>query len=210
MGKIDKHTRTAWALGPGAFFPYLRPPRRGGAGLPSTKELRTMGLLDWLGPRGTRPPGRPGGGGRRGGPRVRLELESLEDRCVPAGLDPTQAPPPAPGVGDYFDLREAGIASIPRGTGGALFMGDSILDYFASGLGADFWNAQFAPVANNLAIAGNTTQQIQWQVVNGDLDGLNPQVVVLMVGINDLRQGETPDQVADGIAACVADIRAAQ
>ena len=67
------------------------------------------------------------------------------------------------------------------------------------------WNA------GNFAWGGDSTHNILWRLRNGELDGVNPKVVVLLAGTNNLGQGAADDaKVADvtrGITAVVAEIR---
>jgi lysophospholipase L1-like esterase len=65
--------------------------------------------------------------------------------------------------------------------------------------------------ADNFGIGGNTTQTLLWQIQHdGVLDGLSPQMVVLLIGTNNLGAGQSPDQTFAGIAADVAAIQAKQ
>jgi beta-glucosidase len=90
-----------------------------------------------------------------------------------------------------------------------VFLGDSISDFWQS-VGASSWSGQIAPMhVANLGIAGNTTANVLWQVDSGELAG-RPKVVVLEVGTNNLGLlHQSPTEVAAGIAADVAAIRAA-
>ncbi|MDQ5978811.1 MAG: hypothetical protein QG602_1785, partial [Verrucomicrobiota bacterium] len=68
------------------------------------------------------------------------------------------------------------------------------------------WNA------GNFAWGGDSTQHILWRLRQGELDGVNPKVVVLLAGTNNLgRSGNDDAKVADitrGVTAVVAEIRA--
>jgi beta-glucosidase len=140
---------------------------------------------------------------------VRLEVEVLEDRCL-LSTEGNPAVVPVPGQGNYFLLREAQNASVPRVMGGVLFLGDSITDLFANGLGAQVWNQEIAPLgAANFAISGFSTQNVLAQIASGDLAGRVPRVVVLEIGTNNLTLGQSPEQTAEGIAASVSAIRVA-
>jgi (4-O-methyl)-D-glucuronate---lignin esterase len=57
------------------------------------------------------------------------------------------------------------------------------------------WNAA------NFGWGGDTTQNILWRLNNGELDGVNPKIIVLMAGTNNVGnkspQGENDPRVAD-------------
>ncbi|MEA2722080.1 MAG: hypothetical protein QOJ39_3944, partial [Candidatus Eremiobacteraeota bacterium] len=58
----------------------------------------------------------------------------------------------------------------------------------------------------NFGISGDRTQFVLWRLRNGELDGSNARVVVLMIGTNNLASA-TPENVAHGIAAIVDTVR---
>lgn len=143
-------------------------------------------------------------------PRVRLALEPLEDRCLlSSAQDPALVA--TPNSSAWAQYRMAQISGPQPGNPTVLFLGDSILDGFANDRGADIWNNEMAPygMAND-AISGNTTHNVLWQLVNGELNFVSPQVVVLMIGINNLAAGETPEQTAEGVSVTVSVIQALQ
>lgn len=90
------------------------------------------------------------------------------------------------------------------------FLGDSItrrwgaLDYpqFLEHWKKTFfgWNAA------NFGWGGDTTRNILWRIRNGELDGVNPKVVVLLAGTNNLGRDPSP-AIADGIRAILDTIR---
>ena len=92
-----------------------------------------------------------------------------------------------------------------------VFLGDSITQGWG-GEGRAEWDARFAPLgAANLGIGGDRTQNILWRIAHGALDGLHPELVVLKIGVNNLWAEVLEcgtDKVADGVAACVAAVRA--
>ncbi len=62
--------------------------------------------------------------------------------------------------------------------------------------------------AENFGIGGDRTQQILWRLADGTLEGIQPEVVVLLIGVNNLwSMRHTADQVAEGIEAVVAQLR---
>src|ERR1700722_18534738 len=83
-----------------------------------------------------------------------------------------------------------------------LFMGDSITDFWqrkAPRYGINIWNEYYAPLhAADFGISGDRTEHVIWRIDHGELDGLHPKVVVLMIGTNKTRTN-SPEQIAEGI-----------
>jgi lysophospholipase L1-like esterase len=66
-----------------------------------------------------------------------------------------------------------------------LFLGDSITEQWSEA-GKEVWAKYYAPrKALNFGISADRTQHLLWRVQNGELDGLSPKVVVLLIGINN-------------------------
>jgi lysophospholipase L1-like esterase len=92
------------------------------------------------------------------------------------------------------------------------FFGDSLTDYWRE-RGRASWDRYFAPLrAANFGISGDRTQQVLWRIDRGELDGIEPKVVVLLIGSNNLTPGlgensltpkNTPAETAAGVAAIV-------
>lgn len=136
---------------------------------------------------------------------VRLEIEELEGRCLLDANPATTAVAP-----DNLSTANT-LLQAPKGNPQVVFMGDSITQFFAYGAGASVWNSQIAPMnAADYGVAGNTTGNVLWQIQNGQLSGIQPTVVVLMIGVNNLQQGQTPFETAEGVAADVEAIEMAQ
>jgi lysophospholipase L1-like esterase len=85
-----------------------------------------------------------------------------------------------------------------------VFIGDSITQGW-EGEGKEVWQKYYAPRnAVNLGIGGDRTQHVLWRLDNGNLAGLKPKAVVLMIGTNNSNgEDNTPAQIVDGIAAIV-------
>ena len=85
-----------------------------------------------------------------------------------------------------------------------LFLGDSITAGWAKA-GKELWTEKFEPMgAANFGIGGDTTRQILWRIENGELDGLKPKVVVLMIGVNNIfTNNGTDEEIAKGVAEVV-------
>jgi lysophospholipase L1-like esterase len=94
-----------------------------------------------------------------------------------------------------------------------LFLGDSITDFWRN-RGLSVWNQYYAPRhAADFGISGDRTQHVLWRVDHGELDGIHPKVVVLMIGTNNTgsdrnTRRNTVPEVAEGVQAVVNDIRA--
>lgn len=87
-----------------------------------------------------------------------------------------------------------------------VFDGDSITDRWQS-TGLKVWNEHYGdrhPL--DVGIGADGIEHALWRLDHGEVDGLNPKLVVLMIGTNNI-QAHTPEQVAEGIRALVADYR---
>jgi lysophospholipase L1-like esterase len=117
-------------------------------------------------------------------------------------------------LGARWVARHEGFVKLAQQGGiDILFMGDSITDFWRN-RGSNVWNQYYAPRhAANFGISGDQTQHVLWRLDNGELDGIKPKVVVLMIGTNNTgkdRNGNlhnTIPQIIAGVQAVVADIR---
>jgi lysophospholipase L1-like esterase len=98
-------------------------------------------------------------------------------------------------------------------TGGTqlVFIGDSITDGWRADPQREFledYFGQYRPY--NIGVGGDETQHVLWRVEHGELDGITPRVVVIMIGTNniDSRIGNmSPEETAQGITTLVTAIR---
>src|SRR6516164_10591119 len=84
------------------------------------------------------------------------------------------------------------------------FVGDSITRRWGATDYPDFlanWKQNFHGWnAANFGWGGDTAQNILWRLRNGELDDVNPKVIVVMAGTNNV--GATkPEDIAEGIKA---------
>ncbi len=96
------------------------------------------------------------------------------------------------------------LAKARTGRIDAYFLGDSItrrwgaLDYpdFLAHWQKNFhgWNA------GDFGWGGDTTHQILWRIRNGELDGVNPKVIVLLAGTNNIGDKPKPGAADDAVA----------
>lgn len=126
-------------------------------------------------------------------------------RAQPAPVDPTVAAPKA-GNAAFFQKHESFLARGKAGPVGLLFLGDSITEGWKSV--GEIWDKHYgAHQPANFGIGGDQTQHVLWRIENGELDGLSPKVVVLMIGTNN-SGAHTAAQIAEANRRIVAQIRA--
>jgi beta-glucosidase len=89
-----------------------------------------------------------------------------------------------------------------------VFLGDSITEQWAVE-GKEVWQERYAPRrAVNLGVSGDRTQHVLGRLEHGDVDGLSPKLVVLLIGTNNSNgQDNTAEEIADGIVAIVETLR---
>jgi lysophospholipase L1-like esterase len=117
--------------------------------------------------------------------------------------------------------RHEGFVEIAKQQGAVdvLFLGDSITDFWRrehpTQGGKKTFDATFSHLRTaNFGISGDRTQHVLWRLENGELEGIKPKVVVLMIGTNNTgfeRDGvtprNTPAEVIDGVTAIVKTLR---
>lgn len=101
------------------------------------------------------------------------------------------------------------LARGKQGKIGVLFLGDSITaGWFWSKPhqnNRDIWDAHFGkydPV--NFGIGGDRTAHVLWRIENGELDGIDPKVVVLLIGTNNI--GYSKEDILKGDTKIVEEI----
>lgn len=94
-----------------------------------------------------------------------------------------------------------------------IMIGNSITNNFEKPEYQPVWNQFFAPrQAINLGYSGYRTENIIWNIQNGEIDGQSPKVIVLEIGTNNIDEKNYPTrhtagQLAGGITAIVKILR---
>jgi lysophospholipase L1-like esterase len=114
--------------------------------------------------------------------------------AAPAPAVDASAPIPKTGSTRFFQLHESFLARGKAGPIGVLFLGDSITEGWTKAPHIwDYYYAKYQPA--NFGIGGDQTQHVVWRIMNGELDGISPKVVVLMLGTNN-SAAHTGEQIA--------------
>ncbi len=115
---------------------------------------------------------------------------------APAGTPATIFPVPH---SDWFYRFTSNQQREKQGPYDLVLDGDSITDNWQpDDRGMPVWKQRWAniKVLDN-AIGGDQVPHVLWRVQHGDLDGLNPKLIMLMIGTNDC--GRDPKGIAQGI-----------
>ncbi|XP_028679041.1 platelet-activating factor acetylhydrolase IB subunit alpha1-like [Erpetoichthys calabaricus] len=106
------------------------------------------------------------------------------------------------GDGRWLSLHNRFVSDSKGKEPELLFVGDSLVQLLHQ---FEIWRELFSPLhALNFGIGGDATQHVLWRLQNGELDHINPKVVVVWVGTNN--HGHTAEQVAGGIGAIAYEI----
>lgn len=121
--------------------------------------------------------------------------------CVPQEKDPQR----------HEGFMKEKQAALGRGPVQLVFIGDSITDIWRDAPQHKLFYArwgQYNPY--NIGIAGDETQHVLWRIEHGELDGLDPKLVVLLIGTNNIgnQNQMTVGETVQGIQAVVKAIQA--
>lgn len=86
------------------------------------------------------------------------------------------------------------VKKVQEGGVEVLFLGDSLTKGW-SGAGNEIWERDYAPrKAVNIGIGGDTTRQTLWRLDHKAMEGIQPRLVVLMIGVNNIFTGTGSDE----------------
>jgi lysophospholipase L1-like esterase len=133
---------------------------------------------------------------------------------VRASADPIilwPMPPRQPGLSDaeypvyreysYFKDFQDNIDKARSAPVDLLFDGDDNTFGWRPGCpGNNVWKERYGSLnAIDFAPQGDRTENLLWRLNNGELDGLHPKLIVLQIGMNNLFNGNSPEEIAAGI-----------
>ncbi len=113
-------------------------------------------------------------------------------KVAPATKPPAQAPDVAapkfgpdgkPNAG-FLAAHEKFVGIAKEGKAELIFLGDSITNGWSRQ--TELWEKSFGKYKPaNFGIGGDRTQHVLWRIENGELEGIHPKAVVLMIGTNN-------------------------
>ncbi len=118
----------------------------------------------------------------------------------------------------WMPRHEKVLERVAEGNVDLIMVGDSITQSWEDE-GKVVWQQYCAPRnAVNMGFSGDRTQHVLWRLGHGEIDGISPKLAVLMIGTNNnetslhnagaQNQGNTAEEIADGIKAICAKMRA--
>ena len=120
--------------------------------------------------------------------------------CTPAQKDPQR----------HEQFLKDKAEAMKKGPVNLLWVGDSITDAWRGGpqnkLYVERWG-KHNPL--NIGISGDKTQHVLWRLDHGEIDGIKPKAVVVMIGTNNLGNPpeDTPADTAAGVKCVVGRLR---
>ncbi|MFA5292977.1 MAG: platelet-activating factor acetylhydrolase IB subunit [Phycisphaerae bacterium] len=106
----------------------------------------------------------------------------------------------------WLPRHQAVIDRVRQGNVDLIIIGDSITQGWG-GVGKKVWDKYYAGRnAVNMGFNGDCTQHVLWRLQNGEIDGINPKLAVILIGINN-DVDSSAEQIADGIKAVVCQLR---
>ncbi|MCM2273189.1 MAG: GDSL-type esterase/lipase family protein [Candidatus Didemnitutus sp.] len=95
----------------------------------------------------------------------------------------------------FMEKHESFLARAQAGPIGLLFLGDSITEQWKTAPAV--WEKHYGThQPANFGIGGDQTQNVIWRIEHGELDGIAPRAVVLLIGTNNSASHSAPEIVA--------------
>jgi len=144
-------------------------------------------------------------------------LDKFHSLLVIAPPRPNTAIAPSLNPG-YMAKHNNNLEAAKQGDVDILFMGDSITDNWRSAGDPANPASQHKAVFDqyygslktaNFGVGGDTTQGVLWRLMNGEGQGFQPKVVMLLIGTNNGGNNptNTTAEIAEGVGAVVLELR---
>lgn len=137
-----------------------------------------------------------------------LTVDQVTPCDVVIGSHAAVTPVPRPEKDWWMPRHQAVLDRIAQGNVDLLMIGDSITHGWENA-GKAVWDEYYAPRnAVNMGFGGDRTQHVLWRLENGEIENINPELAVVMIGTNNSNGDQyTAGQIADGIEAIVCILR---
>lgn len=104
---------------------------------------------------------------------------------------------------EWCERFQKNLAEPARDGAQLVFMGDSITQGWTE-VAPDVWSQAFGSIKPlRLGIGGDRTQNLLWRMDQGELTGLNPRVLVLLIGINNVNAGDSSEAILKGMETVI-------
>ncbi len=137
-----------------------------------------------------------------------LSLALICGRALAKDTQDYASTKPVPRNDAWWQARQKSMNErVKKGNVDLLMIGDSITHGWEGG-GKEVWKKFYEKRnAVNLGIGGDQTQHVLWRLENGNIEGIQPKLAVLMIGTNNA-WCNNPQEVAAGVQAIVEKLRA--
>ncbi|HEY6724390.1 MAG TPA: GDSL-type esterase/lipase family protein [Polyangiaceae bacterium] len=131
----------------------------------------------------------------------------------PTNPEPPDRPVPRQVEHEWMSLSEwrarhrAQLADPERSHARLVFLGDSITQGWAASAAYRAHFGRYRPL--NLGVGGDQTQHVLWRLEDGALAGVHAELVVILIGVNNLSNGHSPAETVRGIQAVVREVERA-
>ena len=116
---------------------------------------------------------------------------------------------------NWMSSHEVFLKQAKQGGIDLLFIGDSITaGWLWDKGGLNVWNKCYAPRhAAEFGIGYDRTQNVLWRIEHGELDGIKPKVIILLIGTNNAgnedngKPRNTTPEIIEGVTTVVRELR---
>jgi beta-glucosidase len=124
---------------------------------------------------------------------------NIHDAVIPVGKNTNKA--------SWWSLRHQDVLQrVKKGNVDLIMVGDSITHRWDKA-GSEVWQKYYSKRnAVNLGFGGDRTEHVLWRLQNGEIDGINPKLAVLMIGTNNSKWTPHAEHIFDGIRAVVCEL----